>query len=123
MARSPAELRRIAEDWIAAWNARDLDAIMHHYADGIEFEADTVARRWNKPDGKLRGIGELREHFKRGLELAPALHFTLEQVFSVPSGYAVLYRRETGNRVIDAVELDSEGKAVKVRAFYGGEQK
>jgi hypothetical protein len=123
VARALADLRQIAEHWIAAWNAHDLDAIMSHYAADIDFEADTVVRRWNRPDGRLHGIAELREHFRRGLELAPTVHFTLEGVFSTPSGYAVLYRRETGNRVVDAVELDADGKAVRVRAFYGGEQK
>jgi hypothetical protein len=30
----------------------------------------------------------------------------------------VLYRRENGNRVIDVVVLDADGKARDVRAFY-----
>jgi len=118
-----AELRGLVEHWIAAWNVRDLDRIMQHYADDVEFEANTVVRRWQKPDGKLRGVDEVREHFRRGLELAPQLHFEIEDVFSAPSGYAVLYRRENGNRVLDVVELNPEGKACRVKAFYAGEQR
>jgi len=30
----------------------------------------------------------------------------------------VLYRRENGNRVLDVVELNPEGKAQRVKAFY-----
>jgi len=116
------EMRVLAERWIGAWNARDLDRIMEHYAADIEFEANTVVRRWQKPDGKLRGLSELRDHFRLGLELCPHLHFEIEDVFSAPSGYAVLYRRENDNRVLDVVELDLTGKARRVKAFYLGEQ-
>jgi len=112
------ELRALAEDWIAAWNAHDLDRIMQHYSPDIEFEANTVVRRWQKPDGKLHGLAELRDHFRLGLELAPELHFEMEDVFSAPSGYALLYRRDNGNRVLDVVEVDPEGKARRVKAFY-----
>jgi ketosteroid isomerase-like protein len=113
-----AEKRALAKHWIDAWNSRDLDQILGHYAADIEFEADTVVRRWQKPDGKLKGLAELREHFSLGLELAPSLRFEIEDVFASPSGYAVLYRRENGNRVLDAVELNSAGKASRVKAFY-----
>jgi hypothetical protein len=67
------------EDWIEAWNCKDLDRIM-------------------------------------------LLHFELEEVFTAPSGYAALYRRDNGNRVLDVVELDDSCKAVSVKAFYLGPQ-
>jgi hypothetical protein len=70
----------------------------------------TVTTRWGRPDGTLHGKSELREHFRRGLEMAPGLRF------------AVLYRRDNGNRVIDAVELDGQNKLVRVGAFYAGKQ-
>ena len=122
MPHTIAEMRALAEQWMAAWNARDLGRIMDHYAADVEFEANTVVRRWQKADGKLLGLAELREHFRLGLELVPNLHFELEDMFSAPSGYAVLYRRENGNRVLDVVELDDEGKARRVKAFYAAEQ-
>jgi len=122
MSRSSLKLRTLAEQWIEAWNSRDLDRIMEHYAADIEFEANTVVQRWQKPDGILRGVAELRDHFRRGLSLAPDLHFEIEDVFFAPSGYAVLYRRENGNRVLDVVELNAEGKAHRVKAFYLGRQ-
>jgi plasmid stabilization system protein ParE len=118
MAYTLQEKRAFAEHWIAAWNDRDLDRIVSHYADAVEFEAATVVRRWQRSDGRLHGIAELREHFRIGLELVPNLHFSLEEILDAPSGYAVLYRRENGNRVLDAVELDANGKAIRVTAFY-----
>lgn len=107
-----------AKDWIEAWNSRDLDRILSHYSRDVVFEAQTVKTRWSKPDGRLQGIAELRKHFARGLELAPELTFHLDQVFLAPSGYAILYTRENGGRVIDAVVLDDEGRAMYVTAYY-----
>jgi hypothetical protein len=112
----------VARHWVQAWNSHDLDAIMSHYADDVEFQASTVVARWGRPDGTLHGIGELREHFSRGLALAPGIEFQLEEVLLSPSGYAVSYRRENGNRVIDAVELDAANRAHRVRAYYSKPQ-
>lgn len=117
------EVEAHAKDWIAAWNAHDLERIMSHYAQDVVFEAETVKARWHKPDGRLLGIAELRKHFALGLELAPQLKFEFEQVFLAPSGYAVLYRRDNGNRVIDCVTLNGAGKAAKVTAYYAGAQR
>ena len=111
-----------AKSWIAAWNAHDLEAILEHYADDIEFQADTVVRRWGRVDGRLHGKDDLRRHFARGLEMVPNLRFELEEVFTGPGGYTILYRRENGNRVVEVVALDAAGRAKEARAFYAGIQ-
>lgn len=115
-------LRVAADAWIDAWNAHDLEAIMEHYAEEIEFRADTVVARWERADGTLHGKAELREHFRLGLERAPALRFTLRSFLTCPGGYALLYERDNGNLVIDAVEVDARGLAVRVHAYYASEQ-
>jgi ketosteroid isomerase-like protein len=111
-------MHALANEWIESWNRHDLESIMAHYADDVVFEANTVVKRWNRPDGQLRGSQELREHFRRGFELAPTLHFELEAVMTAPSGYAALYHRDNGNRVLDVVELNAANKASRVKAFY-----
>jgi ketosteroid isomerase-like protein len=118
MSTNTKDMQTLATEWIESWNRHDLESIMAHYADDVVFEANTVVKRWNRPDGKLRSAQELREHFRRGLELAPALHFELEAVMTAPSGYAALYHRDNGNRVIDVVELNAANKAIRVKAYY-----
>ncbi|MGR6916287.1 nuclear transport factor 2 family protein [[Actinomadura] parvosata] len=117
------DVRAHADAWLAAWRRRDLDAIMACYADDVDFTASTVARRWGRADGRLRGKAELRRHFELGLELAPNLTFTEEALLTSPGGYALLYRRENGNRVLDVVELDQDGHAARVQAFYESPQR
>jgi hypothetical protein len=114
--------RAHATNWLMAWNAHDLAQIMSFYADDVEFVAPTVATRWNRDGGRLTGKTELRRHFERGLEFAPALVFTEEAFLLSPGGYALLYRRDNGNRALDVVELDKHGLAARVRAFYESQQ-
>jgi hypothetical protein len=116
------DARSHANAWLAAWNAHDLDAIMACYSDDVDFAASTVVRRWGRDDGRLRGRAELRRHFELGLELAPGLTFTEEALLAGPAGYALLYSRENGNRVLDVVELNSAGEAGRVRAYYQDQQ-
>jgi hypothetical protein len=116
------EAREHADRWLAAWNAHDLDRIMDCYAEEVDFVAPTVVARWQRSDGRLRGAAELRRHFERGLELAPELQFSEETLMTTPGGYALLYRRENENRVLDVVELDDTGQATRVRAYYARQQ-
>jgi SnoaL-like domain len=127
-AGQPSETLRVmdvgehVDRWLAAWNAHDLDAIMDCYSVDVEFVAPTVVTRWKRSDGRLHGVAELREHFRRGLELAPELRFSKESLLTSPGSYALLYRRENNNLVLDVVELDDVGQANRVRAFYAQPQ-
>jgi ketosteroid isomerase-like protein len=111
-------VREHADRWLGAWNAHDIEAIMACYASDVELVVSTAVHRWGRADGRLRGRDELRTHFSRGLELAPVLRFSEEALLVSPDGHALLYRRENGNRALDAVVLDADGLARRVHAYY-----
>ncbi|GAB2564363.1 nuclear transport factor 2 family protein [Dyella jejuensis] len=116
---SIADARRLAEDWIAAWNARDLERILSHYAEDVVFFSPSVVTRYGEPTGMLRGKHALREHFRRGLETFGAnVQFTIMDVLSGVNGYTVYYSRESGAAVVDTVVVDMLGKGVQVHAHY-----
>jgi hypothetical protein len=112
--------REHADRWLDAWNAHDLDAILDLYAEEIDFASPTVAAFGGSVEGRLSGREELRAHFARGLERAPALAFTEEALLTGTGGYALVYRREDGARVVESVELNEKGEAIRARAFYEG---
>jgi hypothetical protein len=56
------EAWNLANHWVAAWNAHDLDLIMSHYEDGIELTSPVAAELLGKPDGKV-GQGSLENVF------------------------------------------------------------
>jgi DNA-binding transcriptional MocR family regulator len=112
--------REHADRWLEAWNAHDLDAIVDLYAEEIDFASPTIAALGGSKEGRLSGREELRAHFARGLERAPGLAFMEEALLTGPGGYALVYRREDGARVVESVELDEHGQAIRARAFYEG---
>jgi len=61
------EARKAAKDWCDAWNRRDLDAIMDHYSDEVEFSSPTVIKRW-ECRWWLRGKAKVRENFAIGVK-------------------------------------------------------
>ena len=43
--------REFAVEWIAAWNAHDLDRILSHYADDFEMRSPLIAERMGVASG------------------------------------------------------------------------
>jgi len=111
--------KALATDWIDAWNKRDIDRIVDHYADTIEFYSPTVIKRWKIEDGKLTGKEKLKQHFLKGFEEAPDLHFEFVDILIGTEGVMILYKRETGKLIVDHVILNDSGKATLVKAYYG----
>lgn len=106
-----------AESWVAAWNARDLDAVLAHYRDDIELISPLVIDRLGRPDGTLRGKDELRAYFARGMA-NPALHFSLEDVRVGVNALCILYTREGGRRCADTMQIDAQGLCWRMIACY-----
>jgi 2-hydroxychromene-2-carboxylate isomerase/ketosteroid isomerase-like protein len=118
VALRPEDLRARAEAWIDAWNRRDLEAILAHYADDVAVCSPRVVERLGAADGWLRGKAALRDYFAQGLR-NPALRFELVDVAIGVGAMTVVYRRESGALVTDCAELDAEGRIVRMVACYG----
>jgi ketosteroid isomerase-like protein len=115
-----AEARRLAEEWIEAWNSHGLDAIMRCYAPDVVFQTPTVIDTLGIPDGCVRGSEQLREHFARGLERLPDLRFDLEAVYTGVRAVAITYRWADGTPVCELHEY-GEGELIeRVQALYRG---
>ena len=109
---------KLANNWVAAWNARDLDSIMTHYEDAIELTSPVAARLLGTSDGKVVGKANLRAYFQRGLEAYPELHFRLEDVLWGINSVVLLYTNQKGTRTAEFTELSSTGKVARVVANY-----
>lgn len=108
--------REHADRWLDAWNAHDLDEIVSCYSEVVELVLPALVG--GSEERRIAGREALREHFRHGLELAPNLTVAEESLLEGPGGFAILYRREDGHRAIEAVELDDDGLAARVRVFY-----
>ena len=116
------EAWKLAEHWIAAWNAHDLDLIMTHYEDEVELTSPVAAQLLGTPAGKVNGKANLRAYFQRGLEAYAELHFCLEDVFLGVSSVVLLYTNQKGTRTAEFMDLSATGKVARVVANYSAQQ-
>ena len=108
-----------AQNWVDAWNRRDLDAVMTHYADDVSVCSPLVKRRLQKSDGWLHGKSALRDYFAIGMG-NPDLHFTLQSVHLGVQSMSMVYARENGIQVVDTMELSADGLTTRMVACYSG---
>ncbi|MEW6474920.1 MAG: nuclear transport factor 2 family protein [Actinomycetota bacterium] len=76
---SETEAEAFVAEWMAAWNSHDVERILEHYADDIEywspFIAALAAPGGPGADGRLVGKEQVRPYFAAALERYPELHF------------------------------------------------
>ncbi len=108
----------LANHWIAAWNAHDLDLIMSHYEDAIELTSPVAAQLLGTPGGKVVGKVKLRAYFQRGLEAYPELDFHLEDVLWGVNSVVLYYTNQNGTHTGEFMELSTTGKVARVVAHY-----
>jgi predicted ester cyclase len=108
----------LANRWIAAWNAHDLDLIVTHYEDAIELTSPVAAQLLGTRGGKVVGKVKLRAYFQRALEAYPDLRFHLEDVLWGVNSVVLYYTNQKGTHTGEFMELSATGKVTRVVAHY-----
>lgn len=108
----------LANDWVAAWNAHDLDQIMSHYEDNVVLTSPVAARLLEIADGRVTGKANLRAYFERGLAAFPDFNFHLEDVLWGLNSVVLCYTNQRGARTAEFMELGAGGKVARVIAHY-----
>lgn len=112
------EARKFALEWVEAWNAHDLDAILAHYAPEVVLTSPVAVEILKEPSGTVAGAAALRSYFQRGLEAYPNLNFELLDVLRGHSSVVLYYVNQKGTKTAEFMELDADRKVVRVVANY-----
>ena len=107
-----------AREWVAAWNAHDLDRILAHYDERVEFHSPFVVQIAVEPSGRLTGRERLRGYFAEALKRYPDLHFNLHRVFAGVSSVVLYYRSVKDLHAAEVMALNDAGRVVRVDAHY-----
>jgi hypothetical protein len=113
-----AQAELFADEWIAAWNAHDLDRVLAHYTNDFEMASPKIAAIAGEPSGVLRGKGSIRAYWSKALQLIPDLRFEKIGVFTGAQSLAVHYRNQLGKLVIEVFELAPDGLCTRASAHY-----
>jgi ketosteroid isomerase-like protein len=114
------KVRQLAASWVQAWNSHELAEIMSHYAEDIVLVSPVAATILNDPLGTVKGKDALQAYFKKGLEAYPNLKFDLLDMMWGLSSVVLYYVNQKGTKTAEFMEINSNGKIVRVVANYNG---
>jgi hypothetical protein len=117
----PQRARSFADEWYAAWNARDLDRAMAHWADDAVFTSPLAAKLVPESGGTVRGKDALREYWRRGLDANPDLHFEPRTLFIGHESIVLNYTNHRGQECAELLVLGADGLAHRGTAHYDAE--
>ncbi len=113
-----AHAAHFAEEWVAAWNAHDLERVLAHYADDFEMASPRIADIAGEPSGILRGKPAIRAYWKKALQLVPDLRFETLAVLVGAKSVAIHYRNQTGRVAVEVFYFGPGDKVVRASAHY-----
>ncbi len=110
--------------WKAAWESRDVEAVVRMYHSNATHESALVARLYPEAGGTvLRGADQIRAYFANALARFTELRFELVSVTEAGARAAIEYRRHSNidganpAHVLELVEWD--GALIRaVRVFH-----
>ncbi len=110
--------KTFAAEWIASWNAHDLERILSHYADDVEVATPMIKAALGIDTGTLEGKVAVRGYWRAALDKIPDLHFELVECTQGVDSIALYYKSVMGKMAIELMFFDAEGKVSKVFAHY-----
>ena len=99
-----------AKGWIQAWNQRDLEAVLSHYTEDVEFQSPLVVKLLGETSGTVRGKENLREYFRKALAAFPGdIEIELLGIYQGMNSLLIHFQVK-GRKAIEVMELNQEGK-------------
>jgi len=116
---NPAEF---AERWAEAWNRRDIQAVLRHFDDAVQFSSPVAVAVVNQPT--LHGKPALRAYWAAALDRVESLRFDVRRTLwdADRRALAIVYDRVVNGKQDRAVELlrfNRAGLVESGEAFYG----
>lgn len=110
--------KSFAAEWIAAWNAHDLDAIFSHYNEFFEMSSPVIAQLQAYPAGMLCGKSAVRAYWSKALQLIPDLQFELISTLIGVQSITLYYKSARGRMSAEVFFFNAERKVIKAMAHY-----
>jgi uncharacterized protein (TIGR02246 family) len=114
----PADLAALGQEWVAAWNAHDLERVLALYAEDSEMTSDRIPAMGFDASGTLRGKDRIRTYWAKALTLLPDLHFELIDTYVSPDSIVVFYQNQRGAKICEYLRLNAAGKIVQGSANH-----
>lgn len=98
-----------ADEWVTAWNAHDVEAVLVHFSDDVVFTSPVAARVLPDTGGVVRGKAALRHYWTVALAAVPDLCFEVTGVYQGTSTLVINYRNQRGQLVNEVLTFGVDG--------------
>jgi len=109
---------QFANEWVAAWNTHDLDAVLEHYTADFEMSSPFILEMGISPDGRLKGKENVRHYWEKALEKYSDLHFELHEVLSCLNTVIIYYTSIRGKKAAEFFKFNEDGKVILAMGHY-----
>ena len=111
-----------AESWIAAWNRRDVEAVLAHYSEEAQFVSPVARNLVGRPI--LRTKQELENYWRTALARISTLEFELDHAAWDERRLElnIIYEANLNGerkRACEIMQFDTTGRQVRGEALYG----
>jgi SnoaL-like domain len=110
--------KSFASEWVAAWNAHDIERVLSHYSDGFEMSSPIIAQLLGESSGVLRGKEAIGAYWRKALQVVPDLKFELIAVLVGVRSLVIYYKGARGRLSAEVFDFNPAGQIVKAVAHY-----
>src|SRR5262245_24770221 len=108
--------------WAEAWNRRDLDEVLVHFADDIVFTSPKALQTVGVPS--VRGKAALRSYWEQGLRRIGSIHFEVIRVLwdAATRELAIVYDRTADGdqiRVAEVLRFGADDRVAEAEVWHG----
>ena len=112
------EREAFAKAWLSSWNERDLERIVSHYGDDVEFQSPVAVHLFGEAFRAIKGKKDLTNYFERVLASVPGkIEFEFLAVFHGVDTLVVHFQSKT-HKCAEFMELNNEGKVRRAMAHF-----
>lgn len=110
-----------SRQWLQAWNAHDVEAVLRHFHDDVVFTSPVAAKLLPETAGVVRGKPALRGYWTAAVQRIPDIRFVVEGVYQGIETLVICYRNQNDdlvNEVLgfrDGVVIEGHGTYLVTR--------
>ncbi|KCZ84501.1 hypothetical protein HAD_02440 [Hyphomonas adhaerens MHS-3] len=115
---SRAFAEEFANDWLSAWNDRDIDRILSHYADDVVFHSPRIALVMDNDAATIHGKKALQTYWTEALSRARSLFFAIDNVLVGSDAVTILYTNHREEKVAETFIFNEDSEVAVSIATY-----
>lgn len=107
-----------AQSWIDAWNAHDLDRVMDHYDEKVQYSSIFLRKLTEHASARIQGRENVTSYLAKGLAAYPDLRFQLLHLFIGIDSLVLQYQSVNQLIAAEVFTFNESGKIVQVQCHY-----